>query len=113
RYARDNRDTALAVRLVPEFFTVLGAATHNPALMLAHEPLIQLLGPSVGAMIDKVPQARARIGTAQRRLCEAIGASDGEAARTWMAKHIRDFRRGYELAGIDLGRRVAKPRASR
>ena len=27
-------------------------------------------------------------------------------AEEWMAKHIRDFRRGFELAGIELERRV-------
>jgi GntR family transcriptional regulator, transcriptional repressor for pyruvate dehydrogenase complex len=108
RYAAENRDTTQAVRLVPEFFRVLGAASHNTALMLAHEPLIQLIGPSLGAMIDRVPQARARIGTAQRRLCEALESMDAEGARTWMARHIRDFRRGYEVAGIKLEHRVGK-----
>jgi len=105
-YAGESEATARAVRLVPEFFTVVGKATHNPALMLAHEPLIQLLEPTLGAMIYKVPQARARIGTAHRRIAEAIGEGDAAGAGSWMAKHIRDFRRGYELAGIDLKRRV-------
>jgi len=53
-----------------------------------------------------VPQARARIATAQRRLVEALEAREPELAHQWMARHIRDFRRGYELAGIDLGLRV-------
>ena len=53
-------------------------------------------------MIDKVPQARARIVAAHRRLLEAIEARDERAAHAWMARHIRDFRRGYELAGIAL-----------
>jgi GntR family transcriptional repressor for pyruvate dehydrogenase complex len=105
-YARESAEIASAVRLVPEFFTLVGKATHNPALMLAHEPLIQLLEPTLGAMIYKVPQARGRIGTAHRRIAEAIGNGDAGSAGTWMAKHIRDFRRGYELAGIDLKRRV-------
>lgn len=87
---------------VAEFFSAIAAATHNPVLAMAQEPLIQLLEPSLGAMIDKVAQARARIATAQRRVSEAIQARNAEAARTWMTKHVRDFRRGYELAGIDL-----------
>jgi GntR family transcriptional regulator, transcriptional repressor for pyruvate dehydrogenase complex len=57
-------------------------------------------------MIDKVPQARSRIMTAQRRLGEALQARDAEGARTWMARHIRDFRKGFEIAGIDLAQRV-------
>jgi DNA-binding GntR family transcriptional regulator len=80
---------------------------------LAHEPLIQLLEPSLAAMIDKVPQARARIIDAQRRLCAAIEARDSQDAQTWMAKHIRDFKRGYELAGIELGRTVAQAKRVR
>jgi GntR family transcriptional regulator, transcriptional repressor for pyruvate dehydrogenase complex len=98
---------------VAEFFRALGEASGNPALVLAHEPLIQLLEPSLAAMIDKVPQARARIIDAQRRLCVAIEARDSQDAQTWMAKHIRDFKRGYELAGIELGRTVAQAKRVR
>ena len=57
-------------------------------------------------MIDKVSQARSRIMTAQRRLTDAIAARNAEDARAWMVKHIRDFRRGYEVAGIDLELKV-------
>jgi GntR family transcriptional repressor for pyruvate dehydrogenase complex len=101
-----KRDSARCVHHVAEFFGVIAAAAHNPVLVMAQEPLIQLIGPSLGAMIDKVSQARARIVTAQRRLTEAIAARSAEDARTWMAKHVRDFRRGYEVAGIDLTLKV-------
>jgi DNA-binding FadR family transcriptional regulator len=87
---------------VAQFFRALGEASGNPALVLAQEPLIQLLEPSLAAMIDKVTQARTRIVDAQRRLTAAVEARDSEGAQTWMAKHIRDFKRGYELAGINL-----------
>ena len=87
---------------VAQFFRALGEASGNPALVLAQEPLIQLLEPSLAAMIDKVTQARARIVDAQRRLTAAVEARDSEGAQAWMAKHIRDFKRGYELAGINL-----------
>jgi DNA-binding GntR family transcriptional regulator len=53
-------------------------------------------------MIDKVPQARSRIAIAHRRLLEALQARDADGAQSWMARHIRDFRKGYEIAGIDL-----------
>jgi DNA-binding GntR family transcriptional regulator len=33
---------------------------------------------------------------------DAIAARNADDARTWMTKHVRDFRRGYEVAGIDL-----------
>lgn len=99
-------DTARCVSHVAEFFRVIAAATHNPVLAMAQEPLVQLLQPSLGAMIDKVPQARSRIVTAHRRVTDAVQARNAEGARSWMSKHVRDFRRGYEVAGIDLELKV-------
>jgi DNA-binding FadR family transcriptional regulator len=98
--------TAAVVEQAAEFFRAVGEATHNGVFMLAHEPLVQLLIPSLGAMIDKVPQARGRIADAQRRLAAAVRERNSAQAEEWMAKHIRDFRRGFELAGIALARRV-------
>ena len=105
-FSAQRARAAQAVHSCAEFFRCIGRATHNPVLGLAQEPLLQLLEPSLGVMIDKVPQARARIATAQRRLVEALEAREPELAHQWMARHIRDFRRGYELAGIDLGLRL-------
>lgn len=96
----------VGVAQTARFFHALGEATHNGVFMLAHEPLVQLLAPSLTTLIGRVPQARARIGTAQRRLVAAIRAGDEAEARDWMAKHIRDFRRGFDIAGIALGRRA-------
>ena len=106
RFDADNLDTEKAVQHTAEFFRGLGDATHNQVFALVQEPLIHLLEPSLSDMIDQVPQARSRIATAQRRMLEAVGRQDAEAARTWMARHIRDFRKGYELAGIELGHRI-------
>ena len=87
----------------PQFFRAVGEATHNGVFMLAHEPLVQTAGALTRpAMIDKVPQAAARIATAQRRISAAIRAQDPIQAGEWMAKHIRDFRRGFEIARIAL-----------
>jgi GntR family transcriptional repressor for pyruvate dehydrogenase complex len=48
-------------------------------------------------MIDRVPQARTRIQTAQAKIIDAIKLKKSDQARIWMEKHIRDFKRGYEL----------------
>ena len=79
----------------------MGEATHNGVFMLAHEPLVQLLVPSLGAMIDKVPQAR-RAHRRRRKSASPPPSATADAAQAeeWMAKHIRDFRRGFEIAGI-------------
>jgi GntR family transcriptional regulator, transcriptional repressor for pyruvate dehydrogenase complex len=90
-----------------EFFRAVGEATRNHVFMLAHEPLVQMLVPSLAALIDKVPQAASRIATAQKRITAAIRDGNADQAEEWMAKHIRDFRRGFEIARIELGQRVA------
>ncbi len=95
-----------AARQAADFFRRIGEAAHNPVLVLAHEPLLQLLAPSLRKMLDRVAAARGRIATAQRRIAAALRAGDVDAARTWTDKHIRDYRRGFELAGIDLADRV-------
>lgn len=102
QFTASSTNTERAVHNAAEFFRSVGRATHNQVLCLAQEPLLQLLEPSLRVMIDKVPQARARITTAQKRILEAIEKRDAEAARTWMARHIRDFRKGFEIAEIDL-----------
>jgi GntR family transcriptional repressor for pyruvate dehydrogenase complex len=106
RFAEENVETEKAVHHTAEFFRCVGRCTHNQVLGLAQEPLLGLLEPSLRVMIDKVPQARSRIAAAQRRILETITRQDAEAARVWMARHIRDFRKGYELANIELDRRI-------
>ena len=102
-------DTAATVQRTVEVFRCIARASHNPVLGLAQEPLLRLLEPSLRIMIDKLPQARARIATAHRRLLEALETQDEAAAHDWMARHIRDFRKGYELAGIDLSLQLTRP----
>src|SRR5207302_1073686 len=71
-FAGDNADSERAVHHTAEFFRCVGRATHNQVLGLAQEPLLQLLEPSLRVLIDKVPQARSRIATAQRRIVELL-----------------------------------------
>ncbi len=65
-------ETPAAVEQTADFFRAIGEATHNGVFMLAHEPMVELLVPSLGAMIDKVPQARQRIAEAQKKLLAAV-----------------------------------------
>src|ERR1700680_1934845 len=108
-FAAEREDTEQAVQRTAQVFRCIGQATHNPVLGLAQEPLLQLLEPSLRVMIDKVAQARSRIATAHRRLLEALEARDADGAQSWMARHIRDFRKGYEIAGIDMDLRLTGP----
>ena len=101
-----QQDPVAAGRQAADFFRQVGEATHNRVLMLAHESLLQLLAPSLRTIIDEVVAARARIAMAQRKILDAIRTGDVPAARSWCEKHIRDYRRGFDLAGIDLASRV-------
>lgn len=106
RFESGSADRELAVSTVVEFFRTLARCSQNRVLVLAQAPLTRLLSPTLGRMIDQVPQARARIVAAQRHLIDAIRSRNADEARSWMEKHIRDFKRGYELAGIELDYRV-------
>ncbi|MFO0447090.1 MAG: FadR/GntR family transcriptional regulator [Pseudomonadota bacterium] len=108
-FEASGADTARAVDEVGAFFRAVASAGGNRVLRLAQEPLLLLLQSALRVMIDRVPQARARIASAQRRILAALEARDAETARTWMLKHVRDFRRGFEVAGIDLDTRVPHP----
>ncbi len=93
-------DSDDAVALVTDFFELIGACARNQVLVLAKHSLAQVLAPSLALMIDRVQQARSRIIGAQQKIIAALQNKDAEEARKWMAKHVRDFKRGYEVAGI-------------
>jgi GntR family transcriptional regulator, transcriptional repressor for pyruvate dehydrogenase complex len=97
RFNREITDTAAAVSAVVDFFTAVATASGNQVLALSQAPLNLLLVPALSNVIDRVPQARARIQAAQGKIIEAIKLKKSEQARNWMEKHIRDFKRGYEL----------------
>jgi GntR family transcriptional repressor for pyruvate dehydrogenase complex len=97
-----------AVALVGRFFRAVGAASANPVFILVNEPLVSLVEPGLAIIIDRLPQARRRIAIAQRALIEALGKRDPAAAASWMRRHVEDFRRGYEQAGLPLETVVGK-----
>lgn len=92
----------LAAAQAAEFFRALAAVAGNRVLSMSHEPLLQLMASSLHKLVAAVPQARSRIAAAQRRILDAVESGDAVAARDWCGKHVRDYRRGFEVAGIDL-----------
>jgi GntR family transcriptional regulator, transcriptional repressor for pyruvate dehydrogenase complex len=109
-FARPGLPAEEAVTLVGRFFRAIGAASANPVFVLANEPLVQLVEPGLAIIIDRLPQARRRIAVAQRALIEALRARDRTAAADWMRRHVEDFRRGYEQAGLPLETVVGRPK---
>jgi DNA-binding FadR family transcriptional regulator len=97
RFKHERADTAAAVAAVVDFFSAVASASGNQVLAMAQAPMNALLAPTLTRMIDRVPQARERIRVAQAKIISAIKLKKSELARTWMEKHIRDFKRGREL----------------
>jgi DNA-binding FadR family transcriptional regulator len=84
-----------------EFHHLVALAAHNPALLLSREPLSHLFYPAFYQVMDRL-NARARLLSAHTRIVDCIRRRDVAQARSWMDKHIVDFRRGYELADLDI-----------
>ena len=108
-YAADHQDAKQAVAGVADFFRAVAAASGNRVLTITQEPLLLLLTAALEVMIDVATPARARIAAAQQKMLAAIVAGDSATAREWMAKHVRDFRRGFDISGIDLESAVPVP----
>jgi GntR family transcriptional repressor for pyruvate dehydrogenase complex len=108
-YAADHATPHAAVNGVAAFFRAVAAASGNRVLPLTQEPLLLLLAAALEVIIDRAPPARGRIAIAQRRILEASEAHDSDTARSWMGKHVRDFRRGFEISGVDLDTPIPAP----
>jgi DNA-binding FadR family transcriptional regulator len=108
RFAGRQGEREEAIGDVAAFFDALGEASGNPVFVLLNEPLLRLLTPSLAVIIDRVPQARSRIELAHRQIVSAVRGRDATAASEWMARHVRDFRRGYEVAGIPLSTEIGE-----
>ena len=84
-----------------EFHDLIAQAAENHALLLAREPLGALLFPAYGTVIQRIGPGR-RLFDAHNRIFQALEAGDAETTQDWMTKHIVDFERGCELAGLNL-----------
>lgn len=100
-HARGGSIVALDVA----FHSMIAEAGRNRVLLLSREPVSLLFYPSLEKLFSH-PRMHAispqRLIAAHRRIIDAIRARDATLAHDWMVRHIADFRRGYEHAGIDL-----------
>ena len=85
-----------------EFHTLVDKAAANRALSLSREPVGLLLYTAMEGLAPHMPRAGQRTYEAHSRIFEAIRRGDAGGASEWMRKHVIDFRRGFELAGIAL-----------
>tara|TARA_R110002110_G_scaffold70800_1_gene189501 strand:+ start:32103 stop:32879 length:777 start_codon:yes stop_codon:yes gene_type:complete len=100
-------DTEALVAADIEFHDLVARASGNHALVLARAPIGEFLFPAYGAVIEKLGPGP-RLLDAHTRVFNALAAKDSETAREWMSKHIRDFLRGCELAGLEIDDPVRK-----
>jgi len=92
-------------RLDVEFHAALAEVSANPALLVAREPIGQLLLPALHRFID----SREMTGHAtdyHRRIVGEIEIRDPDTAAALMRRHIGDCRTACEERGLDLHREV-------
>jgi GntR family transcriptional repressor for pyruvate dehydrogenase complex len=113
RLARNLDDTKDALSDVQtladldiEYHGLIAAMSSNRALNLSREPISHLFYPSFRRAIAWSPVAGKRMLDAHRDIFAAIRKGDPQAADAAMARHIRDFRRGLELANVNLSAAV-------
>lgn len=113
----DATETAIAagesvVALDAEFHGIIATLCGNRALMLARAPISRLFYHSFEAVMSRVPEAGGRLVTAHRAILDAIRRRNASDAEAWMQKHVRDFKRGYEMTGLDPAGPVERPRST-
>jgi GntR family transcriptional repressor for pyruvate dehydrogenase complex len=96
------------VSLDIEFHDIIAEASRNRALQLCREPISQLFYPAFLKVFARL-NAGERLVAAHQSIVDALRGGSADEARTWMDKHIVDFRRGYELANYDLSKPVQWP----
>lgn len=90
------------VALTIEFQNLVAEATHNEALLLARGPVSLLMRAGYETIAPALPQSGRRLLQAHSHVVEAMRRHEVEAAVDWTLKHLRDHRRGFDVAGIDV-----------
>jgi DNA-binding FadR family transcriptional regulator len=117
---RDAMEAALAeghsiTALDVQFHALVAEATENKALLLAREPISLLFYPAVHVLFEHKETgaiAGRRLLEAHTRIVDALRARDVDTVQTWMTKHIVDFKRGYDVCGLDIDAPVERMPAS-
>jgi DNA-binding FadR family transcriptional regulator len=96
-----DADVDAFVHLDRTFHETLAKIAGNRVLALAHEPVTSLFIPTGQIILPRLRTYR-RVLEAHRHIFNCLSAKDAAQARTWMHKHMDDFRRAYELTELSL-----------
>lgn len=105
---RALKDPNELVLLDMEFLDIIARASRNRVLQLCRAPIGQLLYPAF-LPVMQLPEAAPRLLKAHDAILAAIKNRKRPEARSWMDRHIVDFRRGYERAGLDIDKPAIWP----
>lgn len=101
-------DSSSLTELDIEFHDLVAKATRNRAIQMARLPLSELFYPPFYRVMSRL-NAGQRLLVAHESIYAGIREHDEKRAREWMEKHILDFKRGYELANLDMTSPVDMP----
>src|SRR5690606_11987691 len=91
-----------------DFHALIAHASHNRVLELAREPAALLFFPTSEMICRKVSEGARRMVDAHRELIDSIRARDVERARLWMARHVTDWKKGFERTGRSIDEPVER-----
>lgn len=103
---RDQDDHAVVAAHDSEFHLLLEKTGRNRVLELAREPSNMLIYPTTHVALHGTEQGARRLIEAHRMLVESLKLRDKEMARLWTRRHLNDWRKGFEKAGMDLDQPV-------
>jgi DNA-binding FadR family transcriptional regulator len=95
-------DPAAVAELDAEFHQLIGKAAHNRVLLLAKEPSGMLVRPTTAFIIFNNPGGIPRLIEAHEHIVDALQRRDRDKGRLWVDRHLRDWKAGFELSGMDL-----------
>jgi GntR family transcriptional regulator, transcriptional repressor for pyruvate dehydrogenase complex len=95
-------DPAAVGALDAEFHKLIGQAAHNRVLLLAKEPSGMLVRPVTAFIISKNARGIPRLIEAHSQILDAIRTRDRAKGRLWVERHLKDWKGGFEVIGMDL-----------
>jgi DNA-binding FadR family transcriptional regulator len=92
-------------RLDVEFHLAIAEMSANPALIIAREPITQLLLPTLHRFMDSRSMTE-HATRYHRRIVSEIEAGDPDTAAAVTRRHINDFRTAWEKRGLDFHQEI-------